>query len=100
MRDYELLGERLELDLAQLLHQRSLPLTPRLLRLVLDRPETARDLAERPEQALGCRALTEEAVVEALLALAFGLPAWQLEEALLHFLAGDGSRARPEARGL
>lgn len=100
LQDYELLGERLELDLAELLRRRGLSLTPRLLHLLRERPQNARDLAEHWKQAVGRRPLTEEAVVEALLALAFGLSTWRREEALLHFLASDGWQARLEARGL
>ncbi|MDW8103199.1 MAG: PglZ domain-containing protein [Anaerolineae bacterium] len=100
LRDYELLGERLELDLAELLRRRGLPLTPRFTALLRERPQNARDLAAHWEQVLGRRNLTESTVVEALLALAFGLPAWQWEEALPRFLTGTAWQPRLAERGL
>lgn len=100
LRDYELLGERLELDLAELLKRRGLSLSLPLTSLLREHPHNARDLAKRWDQVIGRGALTEDAVVEALLALAFGLPAWQMEEALLHFLSGEGWRVRLTERGL
>ena len=100
LRDYELLGERLEMDLAELLRRRGLPLTPRLTALLREHPRNARDLAEKWGQTRGDRPPTEEAVVQALLALAFDLPSWQPEEALLRFLTGDSWPPRLAERGL
>ena len=100
LRDYELLGERLEMDLAELLRRRGLPLTPRLTALLRGRPRNAQDLAEKWGQMLGDRPLTEEAVVQALLALALDLPSWQPEEALLRFMKGDPWQLHLAKRGL
>jgi len=101
LRDWELLGERLEMDLLGLLQRRySLGLTPRLVELLRDRPGNARDLASQWNRVMDDRDVTEQALIESLLALGFGLVHWDIHEALLKFVAGDGWREKLEGRGL
>lgn len=98
LRDWELAGERLELDLAELLRRGGLPLTERLRRWLRDQPRNARELA--PRLADCSLPFEEEAVGKELLALALGLPTWQEGEAILLFLADQGAADALRGRGL
>jgi len=101
LRDWELLGERLEMDLLGLLQRRcGLGVTSKLVGLLRNRPENARELASRWSRAMGDRDVTEQALIESLLALCFGLSRWEVHEALLRFVVGDGWQKRLEERGL
>jgi len=100
LRDWELLGQRLELDLLELLHHKAnLNITSALRALLRNRPENACALARAWDLLVGGQPITETVLENALLALAFGFPRWQLEEALLLFLSGQGGERLME-RGL
>lgn len=100
LRDWELLGARWDMDLLELLHRAAnlLP-TPRLANL-LRRPENARDLAQAWESLVGDQPLSETVLLDALLALGFGLPRWQAEEGILLFASGMVGQKDLAARGL
>ncbi|MBC7105877.1 MAG: hypothetical protein H5T97_08045, partial [Firmicutes bacterium] len=100
LRDWELFGARWDMDLLELLRRvgNLLP-TPGLVDL-LRRPENARDLAQAWESLVGNQPLSETALLDALLALGFGLPRWQAEEGILLFASGAVCRKDLAARGL
>jgi len=101
LRDYELLGERLELDLLSLLQRRcGLAVTPLLVDLLRNHPENSRRLAEEWERLVGSCMVTEGEILRALLTLAFGLSSWDLHEAALVFLCSQGLEKRLKAWGL
>lgn len=101
LRDWELLGTRWEMDLLQLLHRQvNLPLTPKLTELLRRCPQNARDLAQAWESLIGGQGINETNIIDAMLALGFGLPHWQAEEGVLLFLSGAVGRQSLEARGL
>jgi len=102
LRDLELLGTRTEMDLLELLHRRAgIPIDDRWKRLLREHPANARELAEAWDRVMSSGRVDAEAVLEALLALAFGLSGpWRMEEALLAFLSSDGWRDRLDRRGL
>lgn len=101
LRDWELLGRRWEMDLLELLHrQAGLTITPRLVEILRQVPENAHQLVDAWEHLLDDGALTEGKVLDALLALVFGLPRWQMEEALLSFLSAEIAREQLEPRRL
>lgn len=101
LRDYELLGERLEMDLLELLHrQYGLALTHNLIELLRNHPENSRDLANKWEQVMGGKVVSESEILNALLALAFGLPHWDLRDAILKFLCESGLQGHLSERGL
>ena len=101
LRDLEMLGERWELDLLDLLYRRyGLPITPRLRRLLREHPENARLLSQGWRDTAPDRLGSEEEVIQALFGLVFELPRWDPEEALLRFLDQSGWSKRLEPRGL
>jgi len=92
LRDWELFGVRLELDLADLLRRGAgLEITPRLEGLLRHRPENARELVRAWEPLMAGVPVNEANLLNALLALGLGLPRWQPEQALL-LLSGRGRR--------
>jgi len=101
LRDWELLGERLDMDLLGLLQRRcGLATTLKLADLLRGRPENAKALAERWHQVPGDREVTEETLIEALLALCFCLPRWEIHEAVLIFVTEEGWEEKLQAHGL
>jgi hypothetical protein len=101
LRDLEMLGERRELDLLELVHRRyGLPVTLALRRILRDRPENARLLARAWRATAPDRLDSQEEVIQALFGLAFELSRWDPEEALFRFVAQSGWRERLEPRGL
>jgi len=101
LRDWELLGKRWAMDLLELLQRKAgLAATPRLMRLLREKPANARDLAESWEQLLRGRQVAQSTLEDALLALACGLTHWQLSDVLLQFMAREVERRHFEARGL
>lgn len=101
LRDWELFGVRLEMDLLELLHRKAnIAITQRLTDLLRRRPQNARDLVRNWQTLVGDRTVNESTLLDALLALGFGLPGWRIEEAILLFLKGDISREQLEERGL
>ncbi len=101
LRDWELLGSRKRMDLLELLSQKAnLPITQRLTDLLHNRPNNARDLVRDWGNLMSSRPVNEANLLDALLALGFGLTGWQLEEALLRFLNGDVGREQLQERGL
>jgi hypothetical protein len=102
LRDLEMLGERWELDLLELMHrQYGLPITPDLRRVLRDdHPENARLLARAWRDTAPDRLDSQKDVIQALFGLAFELSRWDPEEALVRFLAQSGWRERLESHGL
>ena len=101
LRDWELLGTRLEMDLLGLLNRKfNLAITPRLVELLRCHPKNASDLVIFWETLVGEGSVSEENLIDYLLALAFGLLYWQIEEALLIFLKGEIGQKELETRGL
>ena len=101
LRDLEMLGQRWELDLLELVHRKyGIPLMPVPQRLLRDYPENARLLARAWKEAAPDRLEREDDIVKALLGLVFELSNWNPMEALIRFLAQSGWRQRLEPRGL
>lgn len=101
LRDWELLGIRLEMDLLGLLNRRfNLAITPRLVELLRRYPKNSAELVKFWETFVGEGSISEENIIDYLLALAFGLHRWQIEEALLVFLKGDIGQKELETGGL
>ncbi len=90
LRDFELLGERLEMDFLSLLQRRcNLPVTLVLTDLLRSRPENSKQLVRKWEQLIGDRMVVESKIVNGLLAIAFGLNLWDIRDAVLSFLCGQ-----------
>lgn len=101
LRDWELLGAHWDMDLLELLRRKAnLKVTPRLTELLREQPQNARDLVQEWDALLDEQAVSEQSLLEALLALALGLTRWQPEEAVLAFVTDPSSGARLEQRGL
>jgi len=89
LRDFELMGKRLEMDLLGFLQQEEkLPVTPLLRELLREHPENARKLAANWEMLIDQRGISENILIESLLAINFGLPSWDLQRAVLSFVSG------------
>jgi hypothetical protein len=100
LRDFELLGERLEMDFLSLLQRRcNLPVTSVLVDLLRNRPENSKRLA-RNWELIGNRTVTENEIIDALLALAFGLTSWDFKDAILHFLCEQNWQEKLSEQGL
>jgi hypothetical protein len=101
LRDFELLGERLEMDFLSLLQRRcNLPVTSVLVDLLRNRPENSKRLARNWEQLIGNRTVTENEIIDALLALAFGLTSWDFKDAILLFLCEQNWQGKLSEQGL
>jgi len=101
LRDWELLGARWEMDLLELLHRKfNLSATPKLVALLRGYPQNSRALAQAWDNVIGEVTVNETSLADALLALAFGLPRWQVEQALLAFLSGAVGQRQLAPRGL
>ncbi|MEM3434180.1 MAG: PglZ domain-containing protein [Candidatus Methanomethyliaceae archaeon] len=101
LRDWELLGIRLEMDFLGLLNRKfNLAITPKLVELLRRHPQNAVELVKNWENLLGGVSISETNLIDSLLALAFGLHRWQIEESLLIFLRGDIGQRELETRGL
>jgi hypothetical protein len=101
LRDFELLGERLEMDFLSLLQRRcNLPVTSVLVDLLRNRPENSKRLARSWEQLIGNRTVTENEIIDALLALAFGLTSWDFKDAVLLFLCEQNWQGKLSEQGL
>jgi hypothetical protein len=101
LRDFELLGERLEMDFLSLLQRRcNLPVTSVLVDLLRNRPENSKRLARSWEQLIGNRTVTENEIIDALLALAFGLTSWDFKDAILLFLCEQNWQGKLSEQGL
>jgi hypothetical protein len=101
LRDFELLGERLEMDFLSLLQRCcNLPVTSVLVDLLRNRPENSKRLARSWEQLIGNRTVTENEIVDALLALAFGLTSWDFKDAILLFLCEQNWQEKLSEQGL
>ncbi len=88
LRDFELLGERLEMDLLSLLQRRcNLTVTLILTDLLRNRPENSKRLVRKWEQLMGDRMIIESEIINGLLAIAFGLNSWDIQDAVLLFLS-------------
>jgi len=99
--DFELLGERLEMDLISLLQRRcDLPVTPVLTDLLRTRPENSKQLVRKWEQLMGDRMVTESEIINGLLAIAFGLKLWDVRDALLSFFCDQNWQRRLGEQGL
>lgn len=100
-KDFELLGERLEMDLLAFLQRRfAMAVSSTLIDLFRNRPNNAKDLVSRWEALFGDKKANETELVDALLAIAFGLPRWNFEEALLLFCCEKNWWMRLNERGL
>jgi hypothetical protein len=101
LRDFEILGERLEMDFLSLLQRRcNLPVTSVLVDLLRNRPENSKQLARTWEQLIGNRTVTENEIIDALLALAFGLTSWDFKDAILLFLCEQNWQGKLSEQGL
>ncbi|MCL5265975.1 MAG: PglZ domain-containing protein [Chloroflexi bacterium] len=101
LRDWELLGVRWEMDLLELLRRKAnLTITNRLTKLMRAIPQNDRDLVQGWQSLIGERAVSEETLVDAVLALGFGLPFWQIEQAILTFLDNAINRQQLDVRGV
>jgi hypothetical protein len=101
LRDFELLGERHEMDFLSLLQRRcNLPVTSVLVDLLRNRPENSKQLARNWEQLIGNRTVTENEIIDALLALAFGLTSWDFKDAVLLFLCEQNWQGKLSEQGL
>lgn len=100
LRDWELLGTRWDLDLVELLRRAGNLLPTPALSDLLRRPENARDLVQAWETLVADQPLSETVLLDALLALNFGLPRWQLEEGILLFASGPVGQKDLMARDL
>lgn len=99
--DFELLGERLEMDFLALLQNRlNLAVTPKLTDLLRNRPNNAKDLANKWDTLIGGKTADEATLVKALLALAFGLLSWDFGEAVLRFCCERNFQNQLNERGL
>ncbi|MCD6323550.1 MAG: hypothetical protein J7L55_00325, partial [Desulfurococcales archaeon] len=101
LRDYELLGEKLDLDLLELLARGfELPISQRLKELLRKHIENAKELALNWDFLIGGQKVTEDVIVNALLSIAFGLPQWNPNEAILIFVTSKDWKTKLEKRGL
>jgi len=101
LRDFELLGERLEMDFLSLLQRRcNLPVTLVLTDLLRSRPENSKRLVRQWEQLMGDRTVTESEIINGLLAIAFGLNLWDIRDAVLSFLCEQNWEERLGKQGL
>jgi len=101
LRDWELMGIRLEMDLLGLLQKRcNLSITQKLNRLLREKPENSRELVSRWNQVIGNRPVTEEALIEALLAICFNLIRFNLQDAILKFITEEKWQKRLKELGL
>jgi len=101
LRDFELLGERLEMDFLSLLQRRcNLPVTSVLTDLLRSRPENSKRLVRQWEQLMGDRTVTESEIINGLLAIAFGLNLWDIRDAVLSFLCEQNWEERLGKQGL
>jgi len=101
LRDIELLGERMEMDLLELLRKRwNFPITQKLVRLLRNNPENAKELADKWGSLIGEKQVTEASLIDAMLALSFGLDCWNMDEALLLYLSQRNWKERLNKRGL
>jgi len=101
LRDFELLGERIEMDLLSLLQRQcNLPVTSVLTDLLRSRPENSKRLVRKWEQLMGDRAITGSEIINGLLAIAFGLNLWDIRDAVLSFLCEQNWQERLGKQGL
>lgn len=101
LRDFELLGERLEMDFLALLQRRyNFPVTSVLSDLFRNRPENSKLLVQNWEQLIGNRTVTENEIIDALLAVTFELNSWDFQEAVLLFLCEQNWQEKLSERGL
>jgi hypothetical protein len=101
LRDFELLGERLEMDFLSLLQRRcNLPVTPVLTDLLRNRLENPKRLVRKWERLIGDRTVTESEIIKGLLAIAFGLNSWDIRDAVLSFLCKQNWQDKLSKQGL
>jgi len=101
LRDWELIGARWDLDLLELLRRRAnLAVTQRLVQLLRERPHNSRELAGTWESVMGGQKATEDTLINALLALCFGLERWGIDEGILRFVSGNVGRRQLDLYGL
>ena len=101
LRDWELMGERLELDLLEMLCRKAgLYASPLIRSLLRDLPDNSRRLTMGWDRLVGDKPLTEAILLDALLAIAFKMEGWEMEEAILEFLGGQCDREALEKVGL
>lgn len=101
LRDFELLGERLEMDLLSLLQRRfNLTVNWILTDLLRNRPKNSKRLARNWEQLMGGRMVTENEIIDALLAITFELTSWDFKDATLLFLCEQNWQERLGEQGL
>jgi len=101
IRDYELLGERLELDFLALLQECcNLAVTSNLIDLLRNRPENSKLLVQIGFLSKEIQSITENEIINHLLAIVFGLQYMDFKEMILKFICEENWQEKLSSYGL